>query len=202
MAFEVSFLEYTKAFFYSVLVGVLFGIIYDFFRITRIIITGRTGHTKLTLLFDKALVRIPNVKTSNKNSTIKRLIRKFYFVFVFFEDILFFLITALIMTVFLYQVNYGQLRLYLYAGAVIGFLVYYNTIGRLCTFVSGVALSLIKLMCAAFIGYVFIPLFKFTLNTISVPVSKIKYRYVLMLNTKKTRKLFAMSENRFGFKTN
>lgn len=202
MAFEVPFIEYTMAFLYSVLVGVLYGIIYDFFRITRIIITGRTGHSKLTLFFDKALHRIPNVKTSYKSSPIKSLIRKFYFVFVFFEDVLFFVISALIMTVFLYQVNYGQLRLYLYAGAVLGFFVYYNTLGRLCTFISGVVVSMVKLICTAFIGYVFLPLLKFTLNTISVPVNKIKYRYVLILNNRKTRKLFAMSEKRFGFKLN
>ena len=62
---------------------------------------------------------------------IGRILKRKRWFAVFFEDLLFALIAA-ISTAFCFTLtNYGQVRLFLFAGEGLGFILYYNTVGVL-----------------------------------------------------------------------
>ena len=55
----------------------------------------------------------------------------------FICDILFFIIAAVISAIFIFYVNNGRIHGIALAGSLLGFLLYYNTVGRLVSLVSG-----------------------------------------------------------------
>lgn len=56
-------------------------------------------------------------------------------IIVFFEDIIFFLIATITMFSYYMQITYGKFRIYPLLFAIIGFFVYYKTIGKLVFFI-------------------------------------------------------------------
>lgn len=80
------------AFLISLPVGCLIGLIYDFFRLIRVVYTG--GRIKL-----------------------------------FFEDVLFCIMSSLVFTVFMFNVNMGVVRLFAVFGALVGFFAYRFSVG-------------------------------------------------------------------------
>lgn len=80
------------AFLASVLVGAIIGVIYDVFRIGRVIYSG--GRIKL-----------------------------------FFEDVLFFVMSSLVFTVFMFNATMGVIRMFAAFGTLIGFFAYRFSLG-------------------------------------------------------------------------
>ncbi len=80
-------------FIFSCILGVVLGIIYDCFRIARMIINPRN-------------------------------------IFIFFQDIVYFLLSALITFLFVLMFNDGESRFYILAGEGIGWIVYHLTFGE------------------------------------------------------------------------
>lgn len=136
---------------YAVIVGAVIGIIYDVIRISRVFsgVTETSSQSKMYTL------RLPLIGSGvdRKNDFLKfcgfgdwgkilaektgrkkkdGIVSEFYkSVVVFIGDILFFFVVSPIFTVFIYYANNGKIRWYLVIGAIIGFLLYYFTIGRL-----------------------------------------------------------------------
>ncbi|HBL41523.1 MAG TPA: hypothetical protein DDY98_08215, partial [Ruminococcaceae bacterium] len=50
---------------------------------------------------------------------------------VFFQDILFWTVSAFLTVLFLLVVNHGSLRFYIFSAAVLGFFIYYFTLSRI-----------------------------------------------------------------------
>jgi len=94
-------------FLYSNIVGAGIGVIYDIFRIIRII--------------------LPKTKT-----------------IIFFEDILFCLTAAPVMSIFIFNTGYGIVRGFSILGAIIGFSVYYFTVGKIIYRLSNIIINFIR----------------------------------------------------------
>ena len=101
----ILFQDRGGAFLYSFLVGALIGLIYDFFRISRV-------------LFGKGRVKI------------------------FFEDLVFCLMSAVLLCVFIFNATMGMIRLFAFCGIAVGFFFHYFTFGKLTV---GFAIVLRKL---------------------------------------------------------
>lgn len=80
-------------FFYSILLGFFLGVVYDIFRLFRIIIN-----------------------TSN--------------IWIFCQDILYFILSSLITFIFILTFNNGEFRLYVILGECIGWIIYYASLGE------------------------------------------------------------------------
>lgn len=90
----ISLTQQIQVFFGAILLGACFGVLYDLFRIIR-------------LVFLKS------------------------FTAVFFEDVLFWIAVTIVTFFFTILFNNGELRLSLVILEVVGFLIYYFTLGRL-----------------------------------------------------------------------
>lgn len=93
---------------YSVLLGLFFGVIYGIFKFRRLC--------------------FPLKRFNAKKTTQKIIIED---IIVFFEDVLFAFVCAVSTCIFIYYMNAGRFRGIVLVGCGIGFVVYYNTLGRL-----------------------------------------------------------------------
>lgn len=87
---------------------------------------------------------------------------------IFFQDLLFFLSSAVFTFLFALAVMDGRLRLYLFIGEGIGFLAYYFTIGRLVMRFAGTVTAVIVLIWKTFWQLVFLP-FRLLFSLINRP---------------------------------
>ena len=103
---------------YAFTVGIGIGVIYDLFRIVRMAFT------------------MPWVMSAKYKKTAYKS-RFGVDMAVFICDVLFFVITAAISAIFIFYVNNGRIRGIALTGSLVGFILYYNTLGRLVTLISG-----------------------------------------------------------------
>ena len=103
----------------SLVLGVIFGVLYDVIRFTRVL-----------LCVD---VRPPHGARGWLRGMIVAL-----------GDLLFFAVAAVLMCVFFFVTNNGEVRGFALVGAFLGFLVYYNTVGRLFIAVCETVASWVK----------------------------------------------------------
>lgn len=98
---------------YSIILGLIFGALYDIIRIIHIIV---------------------GVSSYSGEKTMKtgRLPRLFFFT----ADLIYMAAVTVMLSVFLYEFADGDLRMYLLLAAAAGFTVYYNTAGKLVMAVS------------------------------------------------------------------
>ena len=123
--------EQIYVFLRAILMGVFFGALYDFFRVTRVIFGVRYSSAPVRDKKRKTfpyLDRLP-VISSGTVSVIRS-------VTVIIGDVIFFVICGVGMSVFIYRYCSGIIRFYVFPGAVLGFAAYYNSIGRLVIYVS------------------------------------------------------------------
>ena len=95
----------------SVLLGIFLGVFYDVIRFLRVLL---------------------GVNVSSPFKKGKRAPKAvFGYVFVALGDLLFFAVAAVLMSVFFFLTGDGRMRGYALVGAFLGFVLYYNTVGRL-----------------------------------------------------------------------
>lgn len=198
MAFEISGAQPLVLFLYALFMGVLFGMLYDIFRISRVMLTGvgigagRAASERIDLITKR--IRSHPVGEFTMVGKIKnRMITAIIFV----EDLLFFVICAILFTIFLYELNFGQPRLYICLATVAGFALYYNTVGRLVAAMSGIAVSLIRLFLTFLIFKALMPVIRFIACAISVPVYAYIKRSIIATGERETARLFMMSQTGF-----
>ena len=199
MAFAVSNREALMLFLYALIMGVSFGVLYDIFRISRVMLTGvgLSGSKESPGRIDMLTKRIRENADVRKSSAA-RLKNRLTNVIIFIEDLLFFVILAFVFTIFLYQANFGQPRLYIYIASVAGFVLYYNTIGRIVAAMSRIVVSLIRLIVTYTVYKIIKPAIKAIAGAISVPVEKLKLRSIIATGERETARLFMMSAKGFG----
>lgn len=112
---EISQALYGFIFIYSIIIGVILGVVYDVFRIQRI-----------------------TMESDNKYITVIRDI------IIFVEDIIFAVISAVFIVVMIFHVNDGQIRWFVLFGTGVGFIIYYNTIGRIVILCSEKIIAFIR----------------------------------------------------------
>lgn len=143
---------------YSAAIGALLGVIYDIFRIIRI------------------AVQISERDNANGNAKSAKMRETFSFIIIFIEDILFFIIAAIITILFIFMVNNGQVRLFAITGEILGFTVYYFTVGRVVKALAERIIALIRLFIRLIYKYIVLPpirLVRYIFNKIINAVRKV-----------------------------
>ena len=149
---------------YSVLIGIVIGMIYDIFRMIRIAVPDK-------------------IKGKPAESLI-----------VFFEDILFWMISAVIFIVFIYYVNKGHTRLVMITDALIGFILYHFTLGRLVMFCSGFIIGIVKSFLNL-LDKIFVKPLIFAFTRVIITLRK---NYYLFSNKRAFKKAERIGEKGFG----
>lgn len=205
MGFELVFGEQPRSFLYALIFGAVIGVIYDIFRLSRVALTGKElgsrAHVKLPVLWRTAAHVAPESASDRLALMLKRAVDGSVFVIVLVQDILFSLISAVLFAIFLYKVNFGELRLYLTIGAAFGFYLYYNTVGRAVAAVSGAVISFFGLLLSFVLHKMVIPIFRMVAKAISVPVGALNVRIALRSSEKTEKLLISSAENGFRSRT-
>lgn len=167
----------------SLLIGAIIGAVFDFFRILRISRAKKSAPRGK--LFEKIKPRKPLFKKSEK---LHGFFNKVSTWLAFFEDVLFFIISAIVISLFFLIENDGEIRIYCLVFSCVGFFVYYVTAGKII-----IKFSEEIIFCAEcllyWIFYIIILPIRFILSKIprnlSIPKSKISRKYVEMISRKK-----------------
>ncbi|MBQ9744677.1 MAG: spore cortex biosynthesis protein YabQ [Clostridia bacterium] len=145
----VSFLHQLSVSYHSVILGFYLGIIYDIVRIIRCFFGVR--YRCVIKRFDKLWLK----------SEEKKLNRVYESLLMGITDILFFIIIACIMASFIYSVNSGNVRWYIYLFAFAGFLIYYLTLGKIIISLSSLIVRTVKKVFRIFIMCMLSPFLPF-----------------------------------------
>ena len=173
---------------YSFLFGMAVGIFYDANRIIRAFLGISYSQKGLAARLDLKLPIVKRAVSLKKRSQYGVGLKAI----IFFGDVFTLLVGALGIIILSYSYNNGDLRIFTVIGAILGFFVYYNTIGRLVIFVlEPLALCIKYLILSIFIiiGY---PFFKFSKN-IAKYIKKFVFLYSFTLEKRK-EKLYNVKE--------
>jgi|GEM_PF-2310325 len=140
---------------YAVIVGAGIGVIYDVIRITRVFsgVTKTVRQRKLetrrlplvgAFVSIRSLAGFKEKADEQRSRTLKFTSAIYKNTAIFIGDILFFFIVSPIFTVFIYYANSGKIRWYLLTGALVGFVLYYFTVGRIVMLFSGTIVFVVK----------------------------------------------------------
>ena len=134
---EVSMRSLVFTSMYAVIFGAALGMFYDVFRILRIIFGvseygGRPPHCRL---YKKG---IPDLFSGKRG-------KAFSSVFVCITDIFYFVLSGIAFILFLYCFNYGRFRWFILLFTVLGFRLYYLSVGKAVIAVSGALSEFVKL---------------------------------------------------------
>lgn len=159
---EISQSVYGLVFIYSLIIGALLGIVYDIFRIQRITMASDVKHLQI----------------------IKDII-------IFIEDIIFSVISAVVIIIMIFHVNNGRIRWFALFGAGIGFLIYYHTAGRIVMICSERIIAFIR-YCIRMIKRFIYKFFIYPIiSAVKFIAGLIYNRYVNMRNKIYTKKYTA-----------
>jgi len=143
---------------YSITVGAFLGVLWDIFRILRIAVYGK----------QKKMLQCPIKLPSDVNDVKKAL--SFYHrqnafsfagISIFISDLLFSITAALTVILLLFHINGGEIRGFALFGALIGFIIYYFTVGRLTVFFSDLIIKATKRLIFFIFSVTFKPLLMF-----------------------------------------
>ena len=149
---EISMTALAYELLYSLILGFLLGVAYEIIRISRVALGIYQNNKKIEIselrIIGKYLKRYKLASINEKKHSFLLAI----------GDILFFLFCSCVIAVFVYYFNDGQLRGFVLFGAVTGFLLYFNTLGRLLKFLSEKIVFIIKVLCVYTLFFIFFPL--------------------------------------------
>ena len=183
---------------YSLLVGAFLGVLWDVFRILRIIAYGKRNAVKSLYIplpaTEKGVAKALSVSHTQNFLSLAGIL-------IFISDILFSLTATVSLILLIFQVNNGEIRGTALIGTVIGFSVYYFTVGRLTVLFSDLIIRFIKKILAFFLKFTVIPvanvLFK-PLKLVSAAVLSQKRKLRTEIFIKKRIKA---AKNGFGLKS-
>ncbi len=82
----------------------------------------------------------------------------------FICDILFFIIAAVVSAIFIFHVNNGRIRGIALFGSLVGFVLYYNTLGRLVSAVTDLIIKTLYRILRLIKEAVLLPIWRFTVG--------------------------------------
>ena len=168
--------------------GAAVGVFYDLNRIIRVLLGVRYSKKAFDRLFS---LRLPILKRSLGLGQ-KRKMGAGMNIIVFLGDVLTFLFGAVGLIVLNYSYNSGDVRFFSVFGVVLGFVIYYNTFGRLIILVLEPIAFLVKYVILSFFIIIGWPFFGFGKN-IAKYTKKILFLYTFTLEKRK-EKLYNVRE--------
>ena len=123
---------------YAAVFGYFIGAFYDVFRILRIVfgVSPSVSSSRFDRLYKKG---IPDVFSKERGKV-------FSAIFVGVTDVIFLTLSGVAFILFLYCFNYGKFRWFILATAVLGFRLYYLTLGKAVIFSSCFISDTLKLV--------------------------------------------------------
>lgn len=195
---------------YSVIVGAALGVLYDLMRISRLFMTlpaAPTSPKYYRMLSHLKLFRRTGQVTADPNDEADtRAVKVNEFavgVVAFVEDILFFVTAALTAAVFIFHANTGDMRGFVLVGAVGGFALYLNTVGRLTLLFGELIVFVVRGALAAIYTHIITPTVKLIKRALSRAyrctlgrlVDKHKQRKLHIAQQKRAEEIRAFCEN-------
>ena len=115
-----SFIHHITVSVLAFLLGAFFGVVYDVIRIARLFleIKNHNVFNKIEKIF------------LNKFVEKKKIGKVYESVVMGITDIIFFVIISIFMMIFVHIANSGKVRWYIYVMALLGFILYYKTLGK------------------------------------------------------------------------
>ncbi len=148
---EISFWHQLLLPFLSLAFGLIAGVLYDVVRIFRCCLGIKYTQSAPKWL---SKIKLPLLSSSNKEKRMGAIKEN---IIMGITDILYFLILTVLMCIFVYAVNNGKIRWYIYVFSLLGFLIYYFTVGKLVIKVSSVASFIIRSMFSYIVLFLFAP---------------------------------------------
>ena len=116
---------------YAILLGIFYGLIYDFLKHIR-----NFFNNKLTIkALKEALDKRNNLFLKNINKINYKKTTLAYKIKLFFWDLLFFIIITPITQIFIYATSFGIVRWYIFFAIGVGFMLYYVALSKLTRYV-------------------------------------------------------------------
>ena len=192
------------SFLVSLFPGIMIGVFYDIFRIMRI---GENAvHSSLGQAYNAYMPKRRKIRTFYPIHKMVSLIKS---TSVFAQDILFWIIAGCVEILFVFYIYNGEIRIYSMIVSFLGFLLYYQSVGKFVFYFAKHIYLSIKLV----IGWVFygisfplvhlIRVMKLLVNsiyrkTIYCWILKRTYKKLYLWNIKKKEELLLSALNGFG----
>lgn len=144
---EISQLGFVLLAVYSLCFGALLGVAYDVLRVTRVILGAKRNNIART---DLRKVILPVIKRTAYPEKSTRTGNILLDVYVAIGDVLFVSACGMLAVLIAYAYNSGKVRAVIFVGLIFGFLLYYNTVGRLVVKVSELVAFAVR--CVAVYG--------------------------------------------------
>lgn len=129
--------------------GVVLGAVWDIVRIIRVIFGVSS--------YGKQPRRFPLYKRGVKDVFSAKRGKVFSYVFVAVTDVIYFTAASVVFILFLYVFNYGIFRWFIFIACIVGFLAYYNSLGRAVILVSTGIADYVKLFLNLLIFVILYP---------------------------------------------
>ena len=141
---EISQLSFVLLAIYSLCFGVILGMVYDVIRVVRVLLGSERAENKKILKKNLREIYLPIIKRKaypQKNRIVRK---KALFVFVALGDVLFAVFCGAVVVLIAYAYNDGRVRSVMLIGLLIGFLIYYFSVGRLVMMISELVTFVIR----------------------------------------------------------
>ena len=135
---------------YSFVFGICAGALYDLFRIRR-----------REFSFARAKGRVSSIGKTAENLTV------------FFEDVIYSFVCSVCFCVFIFYFNSGRFRGVAVTGAFFGFLLYYNTLGRLVLAIAGRVIALFRKTAGILYRRIFLPICGMIMRLLGLTVGRV-----------------------------
>lgn len=183
---EISPIRMALLLFYSFCFGMGVGVFYDANRMIRVFLGERYSRSKLGGI---AALKLPVCHRPVCLEGKKRALRA---TVIFIGDFLCVLVAALGIIILNYSYNSGEFRMFTLFGVIVGFLLYYHTLGRLVMLVSEPLAILIKYLIFSFFIIFGFPFLKIG-QIIVKNIKKVVFLYTITLE-KRYKKLYNVKE--------
>lgn len=130
----------------SLVPGIFLGMIYDLFRIFRI--GENAKYSKIGTIYNKKMPKKLFFSKQNNHIFTKKLKMFSKTSAVFFQDVVFWLFVGIVETIYIFQSNDGEIRLYSVFFTLVGFLLYYHTIGIIVMYFAKHIFLIVRLIFA------------------------------------------------------
>ena len=140
------------------LFGLAVGVLNDVFRLSRILLGVRYSSGRFEALYTRPL---PILKRPLRDRSKGRWTRVALPILLFFQDLLLFCFAGVGTVILNFYYNDGRFRFYTVFAVLIGFLLYYFTVGKLCMLLSEAIVYLLRAALTILFTLLFRPVAKF-----------------------------------------
>ena len=133
---EISQFSFVLLAVYSVFFGVMLGVVYDIIRVQRIILGAEFGSGEKSKM-NYRNIKLPIINKKAYSQRWWKISKSFLSVYIGLGDVIFVTLCSVAVVLVAYAYNSGRVRAVIFLGLLVGFLVYYFTIGKLVVKLAG-----------------------------------------------------------------